>query len=224
MKWERRNQDLNSTARPGELPVDFLKLVEETLSQALESGLAEIRKIHPLSEFKASGAIFGDEVVLSITLFHGEQVLSATTIHGSVDYQPSQEVPSLNDLLALCLDTIGSSFQHYLDPEFPERVAQVAQSSMSALEEAPFEWTPLKIQEGQKITVHVKMDKSNPTLDRMAEEWLEKNDPNYQESVVVSENVDFGSAEAFLEERIDAIRAAKSGSGPGSHGGGPIRH
>jgi hypothetical protein len=96
---------------------------------------------------------------------------------------------------------------------------------MSALEEAPFEWTPLKIQEVQKITVHIKMDKSNPTLDRMAEEWLEKNDPHYQEIAAVSENVDVGSAEEFLEERIDAIRAAKSGSGSGSFGGsGPIRH
>jgi hypothetical protein len=223
MKWERRRQDPAKPAAPAsELPIDFLKLVEETLIQALEPGLTEVKRIHPESTFKARGAIHGDEITLSITLTHGPNVLSATTAHGSVDYQPNQEIPSINDLLAICLDSLGSVFQFYLDPEHPDRISQIAESSLGALEEAPFDWTPFKLNEAQKVTVHVKMDKSNPILDQMAEEWLKQNDPGFLDTSRTQETMDFGDAEEFLEERIQAIRAAKSGAG--SSGSGPIRH
>jgi hypothetical protein len=119
------------------------------------------------------------------------------------------------------LDSLGSVFQFYLDPEFPERIAQIAERSLGALEEAPFEWTPLKLNDTQKTIVHVKMDKSNPLLDRLADDWLNKNDPTFHEKVKKMDEVQFGEAEEFLEERIQAIRAAKSGSGNNS---GPIRH
>jgi hypothetical protein len=222
---ERRKSNPSKPASPGsELPRDFLMLVEETMVQALEPGLLEVRKTHPASTFSAQGAIFNDEILLSITLSHGPGVLSATTLHGSVDYRPDQEKPSVNDLLALCLDSLGSVFQFYLDPEFPERIAQITDSSLGALEEAPFEWTPLKLDENQKIPVHVKLDKSNPVLDHLAEDWLKKNDPNHEAEVSKQNTLDLGDAEEFLEERIEAIRAAKSGSGGPGTGGGPIRH
>jgi hypothetical protein len=224
-KWERRNRNPSKAASPGsELPQDFLKLVEETLIQALEPGLNEVKKIHADSTFKAQGAIFNDEILLSITLSHGSEVLSATTTHGSIDYRPDQEKPSVNDLLALCLDSLGSVFQFYLDPEFPERITQITDSSLGALEDAPFEWTPLKLDENQKIAVHVKMDKSNPLLDRLAEDWLSKHDPDHETSKASQSNLDLGDAEEFLEERIEAIRAAKSGTGNQGSGSGPIRH
>jgi hypothetical protein len=224
-KWERRNRNPSKPASPGsELPHDFLKLVEETMIQALEPGLNEVRKIHGSSTFKAQGAIFNDEILLSITLSHGPEVLSATTAHGSVDYRPDQEKPSVNDLLALCLDSLGSVFQFYLDPEFPERITQITDSSLGALEEAPFEWTPLKLDENQKIAVHVKMDKSNPVLDHLAEDWLKKNDPDYESRSTKQSEIDLGDAEEFLEERIEAIRAAKSGTSSSGPGSGPIRH
>ncbi|MBU6153913.1 MAG: hypothetical protein KGP28_06385 [Bdellovibrionales bacterium] len=222
-KWERRNQAPAKPSSPGsELPVDFLKLIEETMTQALEPGLLEVRKIHPESSFKAQGAIFSDEILLSITLNHGPLVLSATTVHGSVDYNPNAEKPAVNDLLALILDSLGSLFQFYLDPEFPERITQITDASLGALEEAPFEWTPLRLDEGQKTPVHVKIDKANPLLDTLAEDWLKKNDPNYENISAKQSKINLGDAEEFLEERIEAIRAAKAGSG--STGGGPIRH
>jgi hypothetical protein len=221
MKHEKRISASSANPRPGELPLDFLRLVEETMAQALAPGLEAIRKIHADSGFKAQGAIFGDEVVLSVSLTHGPEVLSATTVHASVDYHPNQEKPSLNSLLALCVDSIGQVFQYYLDPAQPERVAQIAESSLGALEEAPFDWTPMHPQPAQSLAVHVKMDKSNPLLDQMTEEWLRKNDPEYSKSEQRMNDAEFTAAEEFLEERIEAIRAAKSDSG---QGGGPIRH
>jgi hypothetical protein len=119
------------------------------------------------------------------------------------------------------VDSIGEVFQFYLDPSRPERVAQLAESSLGALEEAPFEWTPMARGKTPVITVHVKIDKSNPQLDQLTEEWLKKNDPEYSKSEHGPKEPDFTAAEEFLEERIEAIRAAKSGSGSS---GGPIRH
>ena len=222
MKPDRRNQKPGSNPHGSELPSDFLKIVIETLDQALAPGLAEIKKIHPETGFHAEGLIFGDEILLSISLTHGPQVLPATTIHGSIDYDSSQEKPSVNDLLALCLDSIGSVFQHYLDPAYPERIHQIADASLGALEEAPFDWTPYKLIEGQKETIFVKIDKSNPTLDRMAEDWLRANDPEHAERERNRDQSSVLASEDFLEERIQAIRAAKAGAG--NSGGGPIRH
>jgi hypothetical protein len=227
MKTEKRIQNPKTAGRPSELPLDFLKLVNETLTQALEAGLAEIKKRHPESAFSSQGFIYGDEIVLSISLTHGAEVLSATTVHASVSYLPAQEKPTVNELLALCVDSAGIVFQHYLDPAFPERIAQIAESSLGAFEDAPFEWSPIEVAPKQSAIVHVKMDKSNPVLDRLAEDWLKKHDPDYHKSNADGAATEVHAAEEFLEERIEAIRAAKSGSGTGFGGSGqsgPIRH
>lgn len=207
MKWERRKQNKVSGPEPtpGTLPVDFLRLVEETLTSALQEGLTSIRGIHPESSFQASGAIYGDEVLLAITLSHGPSQIAATTVFGSADYDPLAETPALMDVLGACLDAAGSIFHFYLDPAFPERMIQIADASLSALEEAPFEWSPVKSEPHPKITVHVKIDKSNPALDAMTEEWLRNHDPEYPAKQQ--------EAEALLEERLDALQGKKRGSG-----------
>jgi hypothetical protein len=220
MKTEKRIQNEKTAGKPSEIPLDFIRLVNETLTQALEPGMVEMKKIHPESAFHSYGCIYGDEIVLSVSLTHGAEILAATTVHASVDFIPGQEKPSINELLALCVDSAGAVFQYYLDPEFPDRVAQLAESSLGALEDAPFDWSPIKVTETQKSTIHVKIDKSNPTLDRLAEEWLRKNDPDYAENAKTGAQTEVHAAEEFLEERIEAIRAAKSGSGQN----GPIRH
>ena len=174
MKWERRNQSKKTgpEANPADLPLDYLKLVEETLSQALEEGLQAIKKIHPESSFKANGAIYADEVLLAITLSHGPHHIAATTVYSSANYNPTQEKPALTDVLAACLDSAGSVFQFYLDPNSPEKLAQIADHSLGALEEAPFEWSLLEAETKTKVAVYVKVDQSNPTLDARADDWL----------------------------------------------------
>jgi hypothetical protein len=217
-QWEKRRPIPNGPApKHSTLPVDYLRLVEQTITQALDAGLAEIKKIHPESTFFADGAIFGDEIILSLTLSHGEQNIAATTVYASCDYQPLQEKPSLEDILSRCVDAAGSVFEFYLDPKSPEKVAQIADHSLGALEDAPFDWTQ---SEAGAPVIWVKIDKSNPRLDVAAEDWLMKNDPDY----VKSKQKDDDASKEFLQERLDAIKKAKSGSGGPGSDSGPIRH
>lgn len=198
--------------KPVDLPLDYLKIVEETLLESLKSGLIELKKIHPVSELKASGAIYAEEVLLAITISHGPQSLIATTVYASADFNPLMPEPGIETVLNECLDSAGTVLKHYLDPKFPDRITQIASAASSALEEAPFEWTAM---EETKVSVWVKMDKSNPGLEALAEDWLKKNDPDYSAEDEAAE------AEEFLNERLDAIQKAKSGSSGNS---GPITH
>jgi hypothetical protein len=200
--------------KPVELPLDYLKMVEESIQHLLAPGLLEMKKSLPVCNIKASGALYSNEVLLAITLSHGEKNLIATTVYASSDFNPMNQEPGLEAILDECLDSAGSIFSHYLDPKHPERITQLASASIGSLEEAPFEWTPM---EDTKINVWVKIDKSNPALESLTEDWLKKNDPNYLKDDETEE------AENFLSERLEAINKAKSGSG---HGGdsGPIRH
>lgn len=218
-KWEKRKKPTQLTnSKSSPLPVDYLKLVTETLGQALEKGLVELRKIHPVCEFSADGALFGDEVLLAITLSHGEQTVAATTVFSSADYVPGAEKPTLETVLGACVDAAASVFDYYLDPTRPERIAQIADRSLGALEDAPFDWT-------QAAGAWVKIDKSNPKLEQAAEEWLAKNDPEYQKRLENQDVTELGESEEFLNDRLEAIKKAKNGQGGGPGGqSGPIRH
>lgn len=217
-KWEKRKKPTQATvSKSSPLPVDYLKLVSETLTQALEKGLVEIKKIHPVSEFSADGALFGDEVLLAVTLSHGESNVAATTVYASADYVPGAEKPGLENTLGACVDAAASVFDYYLDPTQPERVAQIADRSLGALEEAPFEWT-------QAGNAWVKIDKSNPKLEQAADDWLAKNDPEYQKRLERQDQVEVGESEEFLNDRLEAIKKAKSGQGGPGGQNGPIRH
>jgi len=198
--------------KPADLPIDYLKIVEETFAETHKKGLDILKTIHPICEIKAGGAIYADEVLLAITISHGTQSLIATTVYASADFNPLMPEPGIELVLSECLDSVGTVLEHYLDPAYPERIAQLADAPISALEEAPFEWTKM---EESKVTTWVKIDKANPALEALAEEWLIKNDPNYSELDEKEE------AEEFLNERLDAIQKAKSGSSGDS---GPIRH
>ncbi len=227
MKFEKRRPPVANKPiiDAADLPVDYLRIVESTLSTALAEGLIEMRKIHPISEFKANGAIYGDEVLLTITLFHGENNLSATTVYLSADFNPMRERPTLEDVLAACLDAAGATYEYYLDAKNPTMIEQLSYHSLSALEEAPFDWSPLaKVAEIKKIPVWVKMDKSNPILENLAEKWLIENDPEYKKKTSHVEDLTKAEAEEFLNERLEAIKGAKSGSGMSGGGSGPITH
>ena len=218
MKWDRRNKTGPLSAQKAvDLPVDYLRLVESTLTTAMEAGLKEMKLIHPISEFRASGAIYGDEVLLALTLFHGDGNLSATTVYASADFDPTAEKPGIEAILSACLDAAGAVYGFYLDPEQTERITQLSDHSLSALEEAPFEWA---VAGDEVIPIHVKMDKSNPLLDEMTERWLRENDPEYHKNAKAADEFE---KEEFLEERLEAIQKVKSGGSSGP-GGGPITH
>jgi hypothetical protein len=233
MKWEPRK--IRATTGPAslqtDLPIDYLKVVEETIEQACLAGVEILKSHQPICKFSADGAIFGEEVMLAVTLSHGANNLAATTVYASANFNPLAPGPGgIEAVLAACLDAIGGVYDFYLDPTQPEQIELLGHTSMSALEEAPFEWTPApKSNTHPKIPIWVKMDKTNPHLERLTDQWLRENDPLFHERTEKEEQ----EAQEFLEERLEAIKNAKSGSGGsggsglgGAGGGqnGPITH
>jgi len=172
MTIERRKQD---RLKSSPLPSDYLKMVREVFTANFEPGLKALSKLTGLkSTFSATGEIFSAEVVLAVSLMQSKQ-LAATTVYASADYDPQASSPTVEDLLGACVDAIATVFGEILDPSNTKRLAQVADEALSALEGIPFEWTSMGV---NKRTIYVKMDKANPNLERMAEDWLSKHDPD----------------------------------------------
>ena len=193
-----------------------MRLVVETLNTAEEKGLEIVKKTHPNAAFSANGAIYGDEILLAITLSQGEKDLAANTVYASADFDPNLQISQLESVLGTCLDAVGSIFDYYLNPSHPDRIEDLLQPTLGALDDAPFEWTPVEIHEIVKHPVWVRMDKLNPLLESLTDQWLAQNDPQFKKE----EAVPTEEAEEFLEQRLDAIRSAKSGGS----GSGPITH
>ncbi len=161
------------------LPVDYLKMVSEVFSSNFDTGLKAIKKLKPKSQagFKAYGMIYPSEIVLAISLFTGDQ-LGATTAYASSDYDPKASSPTAEDLLGASVDAIGSVFSYLFETKHPKRLEQVLAESLSALEDIPFKWTEMEV---GRFKIHLLVDKSNPDLDLMADDWLSKNDPGLKE-------------------------------------------
>jgi hypothetical protein len=169
---ERRRGKLNVKWSP--MPVDYLKLVCEVFTTNFDEGLKKLKQFQPSkSWFEATGRIYPEEIVLAVSLMHDKK-LAATTVYASTDFDPKASSPTIQDLLAACVDATGGVWGSVLDPKDLARLEQLADESMSALEDVPFEWTAIQV---DKFRVFLKMDKSNPLLDQAADEWLAKNDP-----------------------------------------------
>jgi hypothetical protein len=57
-------------------------------------------------------------------------------------------------------------------------IEQLSARSLAALTDIPFEWTEAKL---GKRKVYMKVDKANPTLEKLTDEWLSKNDPEHEQ-------------------------------------------
>ena len=202
----RHSKSRPALAKSSPLPVDFLKMVNEVFSTNFDAGLKALSKIKPDPFFQASGLIYSNEIVLAITLAHKDQ-LAATTLYASCDFDPKASSPTVQDLLGACVDAVGSVYGALLDPAKKDRLEQLADESLSALENVPFEWTPLEL---DRYKVFVKVDKSNPALDDAAEEFLKKNDPEYQDRL---EREHKETEELFV---TGPKARAKSGQGSGT--------
>lgn len=169
---ERRKGSPRSPSSP--LPVDFLKMVVDVFASNFDAGLKELRK-HTKGDlsFSAEGAIYADEILLAVSLIEESQ-LAATTVYASSDFDPKASAPSAQDLLAVCVDGIGAVLAPLLDPEDPKRIALLAEESLSALDDIPFEWTSIPV---ERRKLFVRIDKANPKLEALADDWLRKHDP-----------------------------------------------
>jgi len=167
------------TSKSSPLPVDYLKMVEEVFTHQFDEGLKLYSTLKPESRFIASGAVFSDEIVATVSLI-SEGQLAATTAYASADFDPKASSPTVQELLSACVDALGTVWASLLDVEKTETLHHLAEESMSALENVPFEWTAV---DSNQRKIFVKLDKSNPLMDQIANEWLKKNDPNYTTAI-----------------------------------------
>lgn len=158
------------------LPEDYLKMVNEVFSNNFEEGLKVYEQIKEGPYFHSDGGIFSDEIVLSVSLLHKDQMIG-TSVHGSIDFDPTASSPTAEELLGAAVDAIGSVYSELLDPSQGETLRQVAEGSLASLENIPFTWTEMKL---NKKTAYLKVDKANPKLERMTDDWLKENDPDFQ--------------------------------------------
>ncbi len=156
-----------------ELPKDYETMVTEALHENFASELKAFAKLVKKPYFRVSGAIFTDEILVSLALHH-EGVLGATTVHVSADFDPRASQPTAEELLTQALDVGAGIFGALFQEGNPEALERLAEGSLASLEEVPFDWTEL---EHQKRKLFVRVDKSNPDLERMTEQWLDQNDP-----------------------------------------------
>ena len=143
-------------------------MVTETFTTHFEEGIKILEQHQPESQFEAFGEVYADEILIAVSIF-GKGNLSATTVYASSDFDPKASAPTAEELLSACIDAIGSIFGLLFVPEKPEAIAQLASTNLSSLENVPFEWTKI---EADHREIFVKLDKSNPKLDALADEWI----------------------------------------------------
>jgi len=173
---ERRK---TSNSKSSALPEDYLQMITEIFSAHFDAGLKLYGKIRTEPRFEARGEIFANEIVLAVSLVSSHD-LSAATVHASSDFDPKASSPTVQDLLSACVDAIGTVFGSVLAPDQPEVIEQLAEESLAALENVPFDWVKL---ESNQREIFVKFDRSNPKLDVLADEWLKKHDPVIKEQL-----------------------------------------
>jgi hypothetical protein len=167
-----------SVGRSSELPADYLKMVSEVFNTNFDLGLKEITKLTGSKAwFEASGSIYPDEIILCLSILQ-EDKIAATSVYASCDFDPKASSPTLEDLLAACVDALGTLCGELLDPTKSEQISRISEDSLSSLENVPFHWTPFDV---NRRKVFLKIDKANPNLDQAADQWLAQHDPHFKE-------------------------------------------
>lgn len=198
---EKRKQTVSKSSP---LPADYLSMVEEIFTANFDAGVKALDEMtNAPHRFLARGEVFADEVVIAVSLLCEGQ-LAATTVQASADFDPKASSPTVEDLLGACVDAAGALFGTLLSAENPERLAQVADQSLAALEDVPFQWAQVTV-ENRKV--YLKIDKSNPLLDEMTDEWLSKHDPKFKERL---------KEEQEETEKLFVTGPKKGDKGPGT--------
>ncbi len=158
------------------LPKDYTGMLSGVFAANFSDRMKQLPDIEKL-QFLSSGEIYSDEVVIHVSLVE-EGKLSATTIHASCDFDPKASSPTVEDLLAICVDGVGDAFSSLFEakPDADGNPA-ILSPALSALGSAPLLWTEAEV---SKRKIWLKIDKSNPVLDQAADDWLAKNDPDFE--------------------------------------------
>ncbi len=179
-------------SKAADLPTDFRKIVCDVYATNFGDGLKLLKKHQKAkNSFEVRGSIFADEIVMAVSLVTEGQ-MAATTIHCSLDFDPKASSPTAQDLLAVCVDAIGSLFATLLDPTKPEQILLLADGSSALYDELPLEWTKVEFENRR---VYLLVDRSNPTLDEMTDKWLAENDPELDQE---EEDYDAETEDLFM--------------------------
>lgn len=162
-----------SVSKPSPLPTDYLKMVTEVFHAHFDAALKLYNENRPQSQFTVRGAICSDEIWVGVSLVT-EGKLSASTVYASCDFDPKASAPTAQELLSACVDSIATVFGTLLDETQPETIALLAEDSAAILEQVPSVWTTM---EANQREIFIRFDRANPVLEGMADEWLNKNDP-----------------------------------------------
>lgn len=157
--------------KPVDLPKDFLKILTETFNEKFVIGLKMLEKTLKNPKFISSGKIFPSEMVVGVTLT-SEGTTVGNTVWSSIDFDPSQKKPTPAEALNICADVAAAVMTQLF--ETPDVFNA---QSLTVIDNVPFDWTLI---EWEKSKVFVKFDKSNPVIDKIAEDWLKKNDPHWE--------------------------------------------
>ncbi|OFZ21975.1 MAG: hypothetical protein A2X94_16085 [Bdellovibrionales bacterium GWB1_55_8] len=168
----------NTPSKSSPLPVDFTRMVTDVFISNFDGGIKILQEIKSTpANFLAQGNIYSDEILLVVSLTLSGQ-LSATTVYASCDFDPKASSPSVEDLLGACVDGIGSIFSQLLSHTNRKKLEQVADESLAALDGLPFEWTPVEV---ERQRIFLRIDRANPNLEKMADDWLRAHDPEMRE-------------------------------------------
>jgi len=197
---ERRKSTQSSCST---LPHDFTQMLTEVFSTNFSQNIEKLQENGDLY-FRAEGEIYSDEIVVRVSL--GEEgKLQATTVHASSDFDPKASSPTVEDLLAIAVDAIGDVFAALFEakPDSDGKSPLLA-STLSAFSGIPFQWTETEV---SKRKLYLKVDKSNPALEQAADDWLAKNDPEFERKLKEAEQ----EAEALFV--LPPKKGGKSDSG-----------
>lgn len=172
---EKRKSSKGPAPKSAPLPEDYLQMVSQVFESNFSDALKTLSEKFGEASVVSRGGIYPDEIVLSISIVHKGR-LAATTVHSSSDFDPKASAPKAEDVLSICVDALANFIGQFLMSKNEALIIQFAGESLSELEKVPFQWTSFKNKE-KKRDVFLKMDKSNPVLDHMTNQWLEKNDP-----------------------------------------------
>lgn len=151
-----------------EVPHDYLKLFRETLDRTFAPALKDLARFRKGPKFEVWGQLYADEAVMIVSVAF-EEGTSATTVFASVDFDSKKA--TMEKALSRCVDCLGDLLAMYLDRSQPEVMEQFVAESLGALENAPFDWSPIKRDGGP---VYVKIDKTNLALEAEAARLLEE--------------------------------------------------
>ena len=188
---EKRKHVVGAADKSTDLPRDFRKMAREVFATHFDEVLKAIRaRMGAKAGFEVHGAIFADEIRLTITLATADRGLP-TSAHASADFDPKASSPKAEDIIGACIDGLGSIFQQLTENLTDDRIEELFGTLDDLGKDLPFEWTKAEI---NNIRIYFRVDKANPGLDQMADDWLAKNDPRYEEN----QAADAAEAEALF--------------------------